>query len=147
MLYKFESVIKLLTIFALVVFFILPGSAVDSGNPLAFLVIAFPYLVILVLTQFVKHKSSYFKGFEMKFVAVFLLLLTVCACSSSPTAAQKSECGEIAYKNTADKVYTDTRAFDSCINSYQVKNQNVQAKKGTIFLFDVLLTVFGGEDI
>ena len=57
MFYKLESAIKLLTIFAPVVFFILPGSAVDSGNPLALLVIAFPYLVILVFTQFVKHKS------------------------------------------------------------------------------------------
>jgi len=89
----------------------------------------------------------YFKGFEMKYVAVFLLLLPVCACSSAPTASQKSECGEIAHKKTTDKVYDDTRAFDLCKNSYQVKNENVQAKKGTLFLFDVLLTVFGDEDI
>ena len=89
----------------------------------------------------------YFKGIEMKFIAVFFMLLIVCACSSAPTASQKAECGEIAHKNTSNKVYTDNRAYDSCKNSYQVKNQDAQQKKGTIFLFDALLSIFGGDDI
>ena len=59
MLYKLEMTIKLLCFFAPIVFFILPSSAMDSENLLAFFVFGFPYFVILAFTQFIKQKNTF----------------------------------------------------------------------------------------
>ncbi len=91
MVYKLEQPIKLISLLAPFVFFLFPSGPINSESPLAFLIFAFPYFIVLAFTQFVKRKSPTLLIATATLLA--LLVLSSVAMISGTTSDPQSSIG------------------------------------------------------